>query len=306
MATQASWSFVIDDRARAAELLVDGRTRLHDCDRAGRTLRCELRGLFPGGHTVEVRLPGAVLERSVVIGKEWPARPALVRVRSADEAGVAAAAGADGVIASGALDPAELGEIALAAHARGVRFLVTGDARAVETAGADGILGGALPPALVHRFPEARALSIDAAGSSAIARFAAGAPAETAALLGARGLVEGKGLLGSALALLAPKGAIVDRDALGLLGPRKRHAALREGAATLLPAPAGQIAFTLTHDGDRVTVLVNGKDEPWSFHATALAPLDLLGSEVRGDEITVRRHDVAMIVASPAPDRTRF
>src|SRR6185503_10483361 len=125
VATQASWSFVIDDRARAAELLVDGRTRLHDCDRAGRTLRCELRGLFPGGHTVEVRLPGAVLERSVVIGKPWPVRPALVRVRSADEAGAAAAAGADGVIADGALDPAELGEIADAAHARGARFLVT-------------------------------------------------------------------------------------------------------------------------------------------------------------------------------------
>ena len=38
-------------------------------------IRCELRGLWPGGHTLEVRLPNAVLKRSVLIGKPWPERP---------------------------------------------------------------------------------------------------------------------------------------------------------------------------------------------------------------------------------------
>src|SRR5262245_45454552 len=73
--TGAAWSFVIEDRGGGAELLIDGRPRTIGCMRAGVTIRCELRGMFPGGHTVEVRLAGAVLRRSVVLGSPWPARP---------------------------------------------------------------------------------------------------------------------------------------------------------------------------------------------------------------------------------------
>ena len=140
-ATEASWSFVVDDHARSAELLVDGRER-PDCDRAGLTVRCELRGLFPGGHTVELRLPGAVLRRSVVVGRSWPERPVLVRVRSPDEAKEASEAGADGVIADPATALTDLQEIAEAAHVRSARLFVVGDAGAIETAGADGVVGG--------------------------------------------------------------------------------------------------------------------------------------------------------------------
>ena len=215
---------MVDDHARSAELLVDGRER-PDCNRAGLTVRCELRGLFPGGHTVELRLPGAVLRRSVVVGRSWPERPVLVRVRSADEAKEASEAGADGVIADPATALSELQDIAeAAAHARSARLFVVGDAGAIETAGADGVVGGAIPPELRLRFPEARVLGLDAAGTVALEKLAASASAEDSGKLDqAVGVVEGKGLIAGTLALLAPRGAIVDKSVFPLLGARKRH-----------------------------------------------------------------------------------
>ena len=153
-ATQASWSLVVDDRARGGEIWIDGRPRIDDCDRVRSQIRCELRGLFPGGHTVELRTAGAVLRRSVVIGTPWRDKMALVRVRDEDEAEAAAKAGADGVIIVGG----NWKPIVDSAHKAGIRALAVGNAGAIEWAGADGVVGGTIPPALHARFPEARAL----------------------------------------------------------------------------------------------------------------------------------------------------
>ncbi|HUS66411.1 MAG TPA: hypothetical protein VMZ28_17865 [Kofleriaceae bacterium] len=307
-ATHASWSFVVDDRARGAQMLIDGRFRYTGCDRAGRNLRCELRGMFPGGHTVELRLPGAVLRRSVVIGREWPTRPALVRVGSPDEAKAAAKAGADGVIAENSLGPETLGEIAEAVHAESARLFVSGDATAIETAGADGVIDAALPADMKRRFPEAQALAIDAAASKLLLQVDKGTPLPAPAPIhAAAGLVEGRGLYAGALALLGPAGAVVDKSAFPMLGARKRHAALRAGAATLLTALPTRVAFTVSKGGDHVTVLVNADAEPWPVRPAQPAnPLDLLGGQVHDGEATVAPNDVALLVSSPQPDRTRF
>ena len=152
--TQASWSLVVDDRARGAEIWIDGRPRTDNCDRVRTQIRCELRGLFPGGHTVELRTAGAVLRRSVLIGAPWRDKLALVRVKDEDEAEAAAKAGADAVIIVGG----DWKPIVDTAHKAGIRALVVGDPGAIEWAGADGVVGGSIPPALHERFPEARAL----------------------------------------------------------------------------------------------------------------------------------------------------
>lgn len=175
VATQASWSFVVDDHAKGAELLIDGRTRLDGCDRVRSQIRCELRGLWPGGHTLELRLPGAVMRRSVLIGRPWPDKLALVRVRAPEEVEDAARAGADGVVLAGG-DWKELADVA---HKQGVRVLVVGDASPIEWAGADGVLDGAIAPALHARFPEARALPSppEATSEADAARLLASGPA---------------------------------------------------------------------------------------------------------------------------------
>jgi hypothetical protein len=307
-ATQASWSFVVDDHAQGAALLVDGRERTVGCDRAGRELRCELRGMFPGGHTVELRLPGATLKRSVIIGRAWPERPALVRVRSADEAKEASDAGADAVIADPATALQDLQDLADAAHARGVRLFAIGDAQAIEHAAADGVIGAAIPAEVARRFPEARALAIDAGATQLVEKLAAGGPlGDSAQLAQAGGLVEGKGLIAGTLALLAPRGAVVDRAVFPLLSARKRHAALRTGTQKLLTAEPARLGLTLTHSGDEVTILVNGDAAPWPVRPPGPSnPLDLLGGHVQAGEISVAPHDVAVIVNAPAADRTRF
>jgi hypothetical protein len=154
VATQASWSLVVDDRARGAEIWIDGRLRADACDHVRSQIRCELRGLFPGGHVFELRTAGAVLRRSVLIGSPWRDKMALVRVRNEDEAEAAAKAGADGVIIVGG----DWKPIVDVAHKAGVRALAVGNAGAIEWAGADGVVGGEIPKALQDRFPEARAL----------------------------------------------------------------------------------------------------------------------------------------------------
>ncbi len=305
-ATQASWSFAVDDHARGATLMVDGRLRATGCDRAGREMRCELRGLFPGGHTVELRLPGAVLRRSVVIGRPWPARPALVRVRSVDEARAVADAGADGVVAAAALGVETLQDIADAVHAKSVRLLVAGDASMIERAGADGVIDAALPPDVARRFPEALALTIDTKASALAAAWKLGALPPPDAMSASTGLVEAPGLIAGALALLSPHGAILSKEAFSLLGPRKRHVALRAGAHAITTASNSRLGFTLTK-GEVVAILVNADPAPWVYKAeTPYSPLDLLGSPVKDDAVTIQPNDVAMLIASPQPDKTRF
>jgi hypothetical protein len=309
-ATQASWSFVVDDRARGAELLVDGRERQYDCNRAGRTLRCELRGLFPGGHTIELRLPGAILRRSVVVGRDWPQWPALVRVHSPEDARDAAQAGADGVVADAALGVENLQDIAEAAHAHSARLLIQGGpASLLEVAGADGLIGVAVPPDVKSRFPEAMQLAVDEAASQAIGDGAPAVPPPAALdrLRGASGLVEAHGLAGAALAHLAPHGAILDRTSFPLLAARKRHHALRGATVEPFGAEPGRVGILLRAKGDEVMLVVNGSNDVWALTPAAPTdPIDLLGSHVEHGAVLVKPGDVGLLVRSPAPDRTRF
>lgn len=154
-ATQASWSLVVDDRAKGGQIWIDGRMREDACNRVRSQIRCELRGLWPGGHSFELRTAGAVLKRSVLIGRPWRDRMALVKVRDEDEAEAAARAGADGVILVGG----DWKRVVDTAHKHGVRALVVGDAGAIEWAAADGVVGGEIPAALRERFPAARAIA---------------------------------------------------------------------------------------------------------------------------------------------------
>jgi hypothetical protein len=316
-ATQASWSFVVEDRARGAELLVDGRAREYDCDRAGRTIRCELRGLFPGGHTVELRLPDASFKRSVVIGRDWPPWPALVRVRTPDDAKEAAEAGADGVIADWALGVEALQDIAEVAHAAGARMFVANangnaneSASAIELAGADGIVGASVPADLKGRFPEAMSLAVDPRASQMITTVSSGR-SEDATLLdqvrSASGLVETEGLVDSALAYLGAHGAIVGRAAFPLLKPRKRHSALKDPRVEVVAGEPRRLQLLLHARGDELVLLVNLSTEPWNARVPSLAdPIDLLGSHVAGGAVELKPGDAALLVRSPQPDKTRY
>jgi hypothetical protein len=342
-ATQATWSFRVDDHAQNAELLVDGRPRATGCARAGRELRCELFGLWPGGHVVELRLPGALLRRSVLVGKPWPERPMLVRARSAEEAALAADAGADGVIfdAAGRSAP-DLSDLVDAAHTRGARAVIAfgsggggsgsgsggggggahgldaGDA--IERASADALLGAAVPPDVARRFPEARTLELDADASFALALAAVNddeaGPRAIADVMNARGVVDAhpppdapasRGAEQAALALAAPRGAIVDAAAFPLLRARKRHAALRAGERVInLWERLGHLVVALRAPKDEVLVVVNSSREPWIYKPDLAAPLDLLGGRVGPDGVRIAAGDAALLVTTPAPDKTRF
>jgi hypothetical protein len=273
-ATQASWSFVIDDRARGAALLIDGRIREDGCDHVRNTIRCELRGLWPGGHTVEVRLPGAVLRRSVLLGRAWPQRPLLVRARWKDEARAAADAGADAIIAEGN----DLQELVDAAHAGGARAFVVGDPNAIEKSGADGVIDAAIPATIAARFPEARALS---------------------------GLTEAHDLPSAALALLQPGGAIIEPGAFALLRVRKKHGALSDGSARALVSEPNRRAWALAGGGDDVELIVNLGTDEWRYAPTVGHPLDLLGSSQADGALVVRPHDAAVVVRTHV-DPTRY
>jgi hypothetical protein len=305
-ATQASWSFVIDDRARGAEVLVDGRFRGDGCNRAGAQIRCELRGMFPGGHTVEVRLPAAVLKRSVLIGRPWPARPAFVAVRDAEEAVTAAKAGADGVVVeASALEPHEVIE---AAHKHGVRALVR-SAELVELGGADGLLGLPLASELKRRFPEARSYELDQPASDAVVKFAAGgeAAALKEALGKAGGLTAGKGLLGGAAAITAERGALLDKTALPIIDGRRRHPSLREGKLQDLRTDGARYGVTFVAGSDATTLLINAGKEPWHVEpALPVSPMDLLGGHLQEGKIDVPPNDVALLVRLPEKDKTRY
>jgi hypothetical protein len=283
-ATQASWSLVVDDRARGAELLIDGRLRDDACDRVRSTIRCELRGLWPGGHTLEVRLPGAVMKRTVLIGHPWPAdaaRLVFVRATNKDEARQAAEAGADVVIADGDVE-----DVVAAAHQGGARVAIVADVASVERMSADVVIdaaGGALPADVVARFPEARALPSPARATS---------------------------LPDAAAAIAEGRAVEVQANAFALLRARRRHAALRSGAAKALAGDGGRRAWELRAASDSVIVAVNDSDGAWAIATSFHPPLDLLGGSASDDKVIVRAHDVGVIIAghaqSSTPDVTKF
>jgi hypothetical protein len=273
-ATQASWSLVVDDRARGAELLIDGRLRDDACERVRSTIRCELRGLWPGGHTLEMHLPGAVLKRTVLIGKPWPERLVFARAASRDEARAAAEAGADVIIAEGDVDDAITG-----AHQAGARAAVAKDVTLIERGGADAVLDADLPADVAQRFPEARRLAAPPRAASlaeAAAAIAQGQPIE-----------------------VAP-------NAFALLRARKKHAALQRGDVKTLVSEAGHRAWELHATSDSVIVAINDSDGEWTLKTDFRAPIDLLGGHANEDQITVRARDVGVIIRSPLPDVTRY
>ncbi len=285
----ATWSFVVEDHARAAQLLVDGRPRVSGCERAGVHLRCELRGLFPGGHTVELRLAGSVLRRSALVGTTWPARPIFVRARDLAAVTGAASAAADGVLIPEGLEPVAMEELVEAAHKGGIRALVEAGPNSVSTStlveryALDGLVGAALNPSVARRFPEARPFAI---GES---------------------LVETRGALGLGLALLAGRGAIIDSGGFPLLAVRRRHKALREGTATVLFDDGQRRAVRLAAGGDAITLVANASAEPWSPTVELPpVPIDLLGGPMTAKGPTVPPGELAAILASPDPDRTRY
>jgi hypothetical protein len=241
----------------------------------------------------------------VVVGRPWPERPALVRVRSTDEAKEAAEAGADGVIADASLGTEALQDLAETVHAHSVRLFVSGGARALELAAADGVVDQPLPPELKERFPEALSLKVDAAASQAL-----DTPAAFDRLRNASGPVETHGLVQAAFAHLSPDGLIVDHAAFPLLGARKRHPALSAAAEVELyaaPPQAPGWAFAMRAHGDETLLMINGSACAWRWRPPGLAaPLDLLGSHVENDTVELKPGDVALLVRSPAPDKTRF
>ena len=136
--TDGAWAFTITDHSGAAQLLLDDRYRNDICRRVGQDLRCEIRGLFPGGHSVEVQMPNAVLRRTALIGIPWPKHPLVVRVYDVEQARSAAYAGADAVLYEGE-DRDVAQDITRVAHAGGARMIVALPGEAVAFTGADAV-----------------------------------------------------------------------------------------------------------------------------------------------------------------------
>src|SRR5581483_2335053 len=158
-----------------------------------------------------------------------------------------------------------------------------------------------IPPLMLRRFPEARTLTLDAAASAAVAKI------DLDAIQRAHGLIDSPGLAAASLSLAAPVGAIVDEKAFPLLTARKKHAALRAGTASKVAEEPGRVAMLLAKAGDRALVVWNASDRPWTFKPTEPSdPIDLLGSTIAGGELTVRPGDMALLVRSPQPDKTRY
>src|SRR5207244_13048141 len=101
-------------------------------------------------------------------------------------------------------------------------------------------------------------------------------------------------------------GAIPDGTAFPILTARRRHAALREGAARTLASDGPRFGVELTAGGDRAIVLANAGAEPWRVPTGVTSPLDLLGGSVDDGQSVVAPHDVALIITSPQPDKTRY
>lgn len=311
--TGAAWAFVLVDHGSAAQILVDGRPRFDECERAGVTLRCELRGMFPGGHTVELRLAGGVLRRSVVLGVPWSARPVFVRARDLATVAGAGHAGADGVLLPQGLEPATLEELVEAGHKAGLRVLleVTKPSAELESQleryTLDGFVGATIPAGLARRFPSTRLFGIDVAASAKLAANLAGAAMPIADLAGGDRLVEAHGALGLGLLIIAGRGAIIDGAAFPLLGVRHRHKALREGTPTSLADDGLARVVRMAAGGDAVTLVANAGRTPYTPEVELPpVPIDLLGGPMTGKGPTVPPGELAAILASPDPDRTRY
>jgi hypothetical protein len=305
---QASWSFVVQDSARAAQLLIDGRPRVDACRRAGVMLRCELRGLFPGGHTLELRLAGGLLRRTAFTGPDWSPRPVLVRGRDLATVAAAAHAGADAVLIPWAMEPIAIDELVEGAHKGGIRVVIEAPTPPLEPArlgerlerhGLDGVVGASLDADARRRFPSAVSLAIDVRATQALAAHLAGESLPLAALVG-DGLVEARGPLALGLSLLAGRAAITDGASFTLLGVRRRHKALREGAAAVLADDGRRRAVRLQAGGDAVTLVTNASPEPYT-PAVELppSPIDLLGGPILDGRPVVPPGDIAAILASP-------
>ncbi len=309
----ATWSFVLHDHGRAAQLLVDGRPR-PDCYRAGISIRCELRGLFPGGHIVELRLAGGILRRSAVLGRAWPSRPVLVRARDLGTVAGAAHAGADAILVPEGLEAGAFEELVEASHKAGLAVFVeaatngAGPATvsaAVERYALDGVVGATLEPSVTKRFPQARVLMVDAKTSSVLASD--DKPYALGDLAQGQGVVETHGALQLGLVLAAGRGAITDGGGFALLGVRRRHKALRDGASTSLYDDGVRRALRLTAGGDALTLVANGSKGAWTPRLTLpRVPIDLLGGPMSPTGPTVPAGDIAAILASPDPDHTRY
>ena len=311
----ATWSLVVEDRARAGQLLIDGRPRFGGCDRAGVMLRCELRGMFPGGHTVELRLAGRVLRRSAVLGGGVPERAILVRARDLATVAGAAHAAADGVAIPEGLEPLAFEELVEAAHKAGIRAFIEAapahpdDATisaAIERYALDGAVGATIAPGVARRFPQAKAMQIDRDGSSLFASHRAN-PLPLATLVKGTGLLDTQGALQLSLAMAAGRAAITDGGGFALMSLRRRHKALREGTATALVDDGLRRAIRMAAGGDAVTLVQNAGAEAWTpTIELPPVPIDLLGGPMSPTGPTVPPGDVAAILASPDPDRTRY
>ncbi len=293
--TEATWSFVVEDHSHTAELLIDGRNRSQGCIRHGSILRCDLHGLFPGGHTAELRLPGAVLRRSVVVGK-WPERPMFVRVVDEDLIRRAAELRIDGVIvAASAIDLVEV------AHARGLRVLVEGltDAElelALERSCADGVVGQVVASPARERFPQTHSFSIEHKE-----------PGEKIdRVIATQGLTDAHGRAQAALALLGQgQGMIIDSSALDLAAVRKGHPAFRRGTVSNLTEEQGRARCELVSGNDRVTFLFNNGAAVWNIRSQK-APLYQDRAQFHAPNLELQPGGVAILAGFAQSAVTNF
>ena len=310
-ATVGTWSFVVEDRGGAAQLLIDGRPRVLGCDRAGVTLRCELRGMFPGGHTVELRLAGSVLKRSTVVGAPLPARPLLVRARDLATVVEAGHAGADGVVMPAGLEQSAIEELVDGAHKANLRVFIEGNE--AQTAGSvaryalDGVLGAPIDAPTQKRFPSAHALWIDEAATHALVSTERGVALPLAQLGHGEGLLDTHGALQVGLAMIAGRGALIDARAFPLLAVRRRHKALREGTSSIVVDDGVHRAVRMAAGTDAVTLVCNAGTDPYAPRIELPpVPIDLLGGPMTPNGPVVPPGEVAAILASPDPDRTHY
>lgn len=305
--TDGAWAFSIADHSGSGQLLLDDRYRNDICRRVGQELRCEIRGLFPGGHTVEVSSAGSVLRRSALIGVPWPAHPVVVRVRDVDQTYTAAHAGADAVLYEGE-DVEVAQDIVRAAHGGGARAIIVLPGEVVSLTGADAVWGRALDPETKRRFPETRELHPATDPSLVTAAWEQADRAALAKLLDATGLVEIDRPELTPLGLLAPAGMVVAANNLDLVRARKKQGALRHGKAQL-QSIEGRRAVVEFRAGRESLLWVANLDPAaeWRFVPTGVTqPLDLLGGSVDGEAIRVRPNDFSLIVKLPGRDPSRL
>lgn len=305
--TDGAWAFTITDHSGAGQMLLDDRYRNDICRRAGQDLRCEIRGLFPGGHSVEVQMPNAVLRRTALVGIPWPKHPLVVRVYDVEQARSAAYAGADAVLYEGE-DRDVAQDITRVAHAAGARMVLALPGEAVAFTGADAVWDRALDPETKRRFPETRELIPNKQGDLVGTAAARGDRESLEALLRASGVVEVQKAEHTALGLLAPGGMLIGANNLELCKQRKKQPVLRNGTAQLksLDARHAVVEFRL----DDKSLLWAANFDPaadWRFVPEGVAqPLDLLGSSLDGDAIRIRPNDFSLIVRLPGRDPSRL